>query len=123
MRLLSSAPSLDDALVFRDRALLELAYGAGLRVSEWITLGVRDVMLRMASSESSGKGSKERLVPIGRPAIAAVAVYLRELRPSSSAEAGRGAVAECTRRAALTHGAPGGCLRKYVSAAGYQDAR
>jgi integrase/recombinase XerD len=43
-RLLAS-PTLDDTLVFRDRALLELAYGAGLRVSEWITLGVRDLLL------------------------------------------------------------------------------
>ena len=43
-RLLAS-PTLDDPLAFRDRAMLELAYGAGLRVSEWITLGVRDLML------------------------------------------------------------------------------
>jgi len=42
---LLQAPTLDDPFVFRDRALLELAYGAGLRVSEWITLGVRDVLL------------------------------------------------------------------------------
>src|SRR5204863_428774 len=41
---LLAAPSLDEPLTFRDRALLELAYGAGLRVSEWITLAVRDVL-------------------------------------------------------------------------------
>ena len=79
-RLLAS-PTLDDALVFRDRALLELAYGAGLRVSEWITLGVRDLMLDEGVIRVFGKGSKERLVPIGRAAITAAAVYLRELRP------------------------------------------
>ena len=42
---LLAAPTLDDKLVFRDRALLELAYGAGLRVSEWITLSQRDVLM------------------------------------------------------------------------------
>src|SRR5207302_4014560 len=42
---LLAAPSLDERLAFRDRAMLELAYGAGLRVSEWISLGVRDVLL------------------------------------------------------------------------------
>ena len=43
---LLAAPTLDDPLAFRDRAMLELAYGAGLRVSEWITLGVRDMHAR-----------------------------------------------------------------------------
>lgn len=80
MRLLA-APSLDDRLAFRDRAMLELGYGAGLRVSEWITLDVRDVLLAEALVRVVGKGGKERLVPIGRNAIGAVAVYLRELRP------------------------------------------
>src|SRR5919206_2039820 len=42
---LLAAPTLDEPLAFRDRALLELAYGAGLRVSEWIALGVKDVLL------------------------------------------------------------------------------
>ncbi|HET9011208.1 MAG TPA: site-specific integrase, partial [Gemmatimonadaceae bacterium] len=68
---LLAAPTLDDALVFRDRALLELAYGAGLRVSEWISLGVRDLLLEDGLVRVFGKGSKERLVPIGRSAIGA----------------------------------------------------
>ena len=88
-RLLAS-PTLDDALVFRDRALLELAYGAGLRVSEWITLGVRDLMLDEGVIRVFGKGSKERLVPIGRAAITAAAVYLRELRPKLEKGEGKG---------------------------------
>lgn len=72
---LLAAPSLDDPLVFRDRAMLELAYGAGLRVSEWIGLAVRDVLADEHVLRVFGKGSKERLVPIGRGAIGAVAVY------------------------------------------------
>jgi integrase/recombinase XerD len=87
---LMAAPTLDDALVFRDRALLEVAYGAGLRVSEWITLGVRDLMLDDGVIRVFGKGSKERLVPIGRAAIAAAAVYLRELRPKLEKGEGKG---------------------------------
>ena len=74
-RLLAS-PTLDDPLVFRDRALLELAYGAGLRVSEWISIGVRDVMFDEGLVRVFGKGSKERLVPIGRRAIGALASYI-----------------------------------------------
>ncbi|HMI42177.1 MAG TPA: site-specific integrase, partial [Gemmatimonadaceae bacterium] len=79
---LLAAPSLDEPLAFRDRAMLELAYGAGLRVSEWISLGVRDVMLQDHLVRVFGKGAKERLVPIGRRAIGAIAIYLRELRPA-----------------------------------------
>ena len=78
---LLAAPSLDEPLAFRDRAMLELAYGAGLRVSEWIGLAVRDVLLDDGLLRVFGKGSKERLVPIGRSAIGAAAIYLRELRP------------------------------------------
>lgn len=87
---LLNAPSLDEPFTFRDRALLELAYGAGLRVSEWITLGVRDVLFEDGLVRVFGKGSKERLVPIGRSAIGAVAIYLRELRPRLERGEGKG---------------------------------
>ncbi len=115
---LLSAPSLSDTLVFRDRALLELAYGAGLRVSEWITLGVRDVMFADGLVRVFGKGSKERLVPIGRPAIAAVAVYLRELRPKLEHGGGKGALLLNARGTPLSRMGAWKVLRKYVSAAG-----
>src|SRR4029079_7604288 len=85
---LLAAPTLDDPLAFRDRAMLELAYGAGLRVSEWISLGVRDILYEDKLVRVFGKGSKERLVPIGRSAIAAVATYSRELRPHLEKGAG-----------------------------------
>jgi integrase/recombinase XerD len=79
MRLLG-APAIDDPLVFRDRAMLELAYGAGLRVSEWITIGVRDVMLEDKLVRVFGKGSKERLVPIGGQASDWIDRYRRGAR-------------------------------------------
>jgi len=78
---LLDAVSLDEPLVFRDRAMLELAYGAGLRVGEWISVKVNDLMLDEGVVRIFGKGGKERLVPVGRRATGAVALYLRELRP------------------------------------------
>ena len=72
---LLEAPTVDDPLYFRDRALLELAYGAGLRVSEWIGIGTRDVLFEEGLVRIFGKGAKERLVPIGRSAIGALAIY------------------------------------------------
>ncbi len=78
---LITAPGLDDRLGWRDRALLELAYGAGLRVSELCGLTLPDLWLPDALVRVLGKGSKERLVPIGRSVIAAIAVYLNQTRP------------------------------------------
>ena len=75
------APPLDDPLAWRDRALLELAYGAGLRVSELCGLTPADLWLDDQVVRVFGKGSKERIVPLGRTVIGAVAVYLRQLRP------------------------------------------
>jgi integrase/recombinase XerD len=65
----------------RDRALLELMYGCGLRASEVVGLDVNDVDLRRAFVRAHGKGNKERIVPLGREAAAAVKRYLRAGRP------------------------------------------
>ncbi|MDQ2932101.1 MAG: tyrosine recombinase XerD, partial [Gemmatimonadota bacterium] len=117
---LLAAPSLDEPLAFRDRALLELAYGAGLRVSEWITLGVKDALLDEGLVRVFGKGSKERLVPIGRRAIAAVAVYQRELRPKLERGGGKGALFLNARGAPLSRMGAWKILRKYVTIAGIE---
>jgi len=116
-RLLES-PSLDEKLAFRDRAMLELAYGAGLRVSEWITLGVRDVLLEEHLVRVFGKGSKERLVPIGRSAIGAIAMYLRELRPELEQGEGKGTLFLNARGRPLSRMGAWKILRKYVARAG-----
>jgi integrase/recombinase XerD len=115
---LLATPSLDEPLAFRDRALLEIAYGAGLRVSEWITLNVRDLVLADGLVRVFGKGSKERLVPIGRSAIGAVAVYTRELRPRLERGAGRGVLFLNARGEPLTRMGAWKILRKHVDAAG-----
>jgi integrase/recombinase XerD len=115
---LLAAPTLDEPLAFRDRAMLELAYGAGLRVSEWISISTKDAMLDEGLLRVFGKGSKERLVPIGRRAIAATAVYVRELRPRLERGGGRGALFLNARGAPLTRMGAWKILRKYVAKAG-----
>lgn len=115
---LLAAPSLDERLAFRDRAMLEVAYGAGLRVSEWISLGVRDVMLQDHLVRVFGKGAKERLVPIGRRAIGAIATYVRELRPTLEKGEGKGILFLSGRGQPLSRMGAWKILRKYVEKAG-----
>jgi integrase/recombinase XerC len=71
----------DDPKVQRDVALLELLYGAGLRVSECCGLDVDSVDLRKATVTVLGKGSKVRRLPLGAPARDAVSAYLHDSRP------------------------------------------
>jgi integrase/recombinase XerD len=79
-RLLEGAKG-TEPIALRDRALLELMYGCGLRASEAIGLDVGDVDLRRGFVRPHGKGSKERIVPLGREAAAASERYLRSGRP------------------------------------------
>jgi integrase/recombinase XerD len=79
-RLLLS-PRGDSPAVRRDRALLEVMYACGLRASETIGLELSDIDLRQGFLRARGKGSKERLVPLGRQAIAALNAYIRDGRP------------------------------------------
>jgi integrase/recombinase XerC len=73
---LIEAPEGDEPLVRRDRAILELLYAAGLRVSELVGLDWRDVDLPARVVRVMGKGSKERMVPFGRPAAEAMRRWL-----------------------------------------------
>ncbi|MDX6664303.1 MAG: integrase/recombinase XerD, partial [Solirubrobacteraceae bacterium] len=81
MRLLG-APRGTDAAALRDRALLELMYACGLRASEATGLEIGDVDVRHGVLRARGKGSKERLVPIGRQAVSAVRAYAERGRPT-----------------------------------------
>lgn len=73
---LLDAPDPATVLGVRDRALLELLYASGARVSETVGLQVEDVDLEQRSALVTGKGDKQRMVPLGRHAVAAVAAYL-----------------------------------------------
>jgi len=116
-RLIESV-EIGEPLAFRDRALFELAYGAGLRVSEWLSIQVKDVLLSDGIVRVFGKGSKERLVPVGRTAVGAVAVYLRELRPKLDRGESQGKLFLNARGQPLTRMGAWKILKKYVEKAG-----
>jgi integrase/recombinase XerD len=78
---LLEAPDLATPIGLRDRAMLEVFYSTGLRVSELLNLRISDIDMRIGCVRCIGKGDKERLVPIGRKAIEAVEQYLAQGRP------------------------------------------
>jgi integrase/recombinase XerD len=78
---LLAAPNLATPIGLRDRAMLEVLYSTGLRVSELLNLRITDIDMRIGCVRCIGKGDKERLVPIGRKAIEAVEQYLAQARP------------------------------------------
>jgi integrase/recombinase XerD len=78
---LLTAPKGTDPASLRDRAMLELMYACGLRASEAVGLEVRDLDLKAQVLRTRGKGSKERLVPVGREAVTAVRAWLAHGRP------------------------------------------
>jgi integrase/recombinase XerD len=80
--LLLNSPKGAEPRALRDRALLEVLYACGLRASEAIGLQLADVDLEEGMLRARGKGSKERLVPIGRQAVAALRAYCQRGRPA-----------------------------------------
>jgi integrase/recombinase XerD len=79
---LLDAPSPDTPLGLRDRAILELLYATGIRVSELTGLDLGDVDLAEGSVRVMGKGARERIVPVHRPAVLRMRRYLEEGRPA-----------------------------------------
>jgi integrase/recombinase XerD len=73
----------DDSLIgMRDRAMLELLYATGIRVTELIEANLEDINLRMGFITCAGEQSKARIIPIGRPARAALESYIYDARPA-----------------------------------------
>ncbi|WDL97086.1 site-specific tyrosine recombinase XerD [Alicyclobacillus sp. ALC3] len=77
---LLQAPDLTTAVGLRDRAMLELLYATGLRVSELVSIGLADVNLNAGFLKCVGKGSKERIIPVGEFAKVALLAYLESAR-------------------------------------------
>jgi integrase/recombinase XerD len=105
-----------DAL--RDRAMLETLYGAGLRISELVSLDVDDLDLEEGSVRVMGKGSRERLVPLGRYARQALVAYLRKGRPALASASSRAALFLNQRGGRLTRQGCAKILRRHVRRAG-----
>jgi len=106
----------------RDRAMIELMYSCGLRVSELCGLRVSDLQREEGCLRCVGKGNKERLVPVGRQALEAVQHYLREARPELLGEGSSpylflGQRANCMNRAGVWK-----LLREYGRAAGLRKS-
>jgi integrase/recombinase XerD len=112
------APELAEPLAWRDRAMLEFAYASGVRVSELTALEIRHLSLDEGLALVFGKGSKERIVPVGRRAVGTLAVYLRETRPRLEKGGGEGKVFLNARGRPLTRMGVWKILRKHVEAVG-----
>ena len=82
VELLLEAPDVETPLGLRDRTMLEFLYAAGLRVSELVNLKITEINLRQGVLRVTGKGSKERLVPIGEEALRWLDGFVKDSRPS-----------------------------------------
>jgi integrase/recombinase XerD len=78
---LLNAPRNEDRFYLRDRALLETLYATGSRASEVVNLQTADVHLESCFCKCTGKGSKQRIIPLGAPAVSSLKIYLQDLRP------------------------------------------
>lgn len=114
---LLAAPDLRHPLAWRDKAMLEFAYASGVRVSELIELPLRSLSLEEGLAVVFGKGSKERMVPIGRSAVGALSLYLRQTRPTLERGRGEGRVFLNARGRPLSRMGVWKILRKHVDAA------
>jgi integrase/recombinase XerD len=117
LRLLE-APSGDGPIALRDRAILELLYGSGLRISELVGLEVDDLDLDDGAVRVLGKGGREREVPIGRFGRDALAAWVRGGRPALATSRSRAALFLNARGGRLTRSGCAKILGKHVGAAG-----
>jgi integrase/recombinase XerD len=75
------APDIDSSYGLRDRCMLEVMYSSGLRVSELVSLVVNQINLNLGLVRLTGKGNKERVIPVGEEALHWIALYLKQSRP------------------------------------------
>jgi len=115
---LLGAPDVETALGLRDRAMLELMYASGLRVSELVTLKSVHVGMAEAALRVTGKGSKERLVPFGEEAHAWLQRYLKEARAAILGGQASDALFVTARGGAMTRQAFWLLIKKHARAAG-----
>lgn len=117
---LLEAPELSDPLCWRNRAVLELLYATGMRVSELTGLPLHGVDLEDRTCLVYGKGAKERMVPFGRAARRALMRYLRDVRPELERGRGEGMFFLSARGRPLTRMAVWTIVRKARDRAGIE---
>lgn len=117
---LLDAPDLSQLLGLRDRAMLEMLYACGLRVSELVSLKVTEVGLNEGVIRVTGKGSKTRLVPMGQEAVEWVARYLKESRPQILQKRLSDSLFVTRRGLAMTRQAFWHLIKRYALSAGIQ---
>jgi integrase/recombinase XerD len=115
---LLAAPRLNRALGLRDRAMLETLYASGLRVSELVSLKLGQVSQDMGVVRVMGKGSKERLVPLGEEALEWIRRYLKEARPELLGRHSSDDLFVTARGGAMTRQMFWHLLRRYATLAG-----
>ncbi len=115
---LLSAPDTKQPLGIRDRAMLELMYATGLRVSELVGLKLTEVNQRQGVVRTQGKGSKERLVPMGEEASHWLAHYQEEVRPELLKGMAHEVLFVTRRRKAMTRQAFWYLIKRYAQQAG-----
>ena len=119
---LLAAPDIKSTLGLRDRAMLETLYATGLRVSELVGLTLAQVSIDMGVVRVLGKGSKERLVPLGEEAISWLKRYLAEARPALAGNAKSPSVFVTARGGPLTRQAFWALLKRLGAKAGIPSA-
>lgn len=119
---LLAAPDVDKALGLRDKAMLETLYASGLRVTELTTLKVSQVSEDMGVVRVIGKGSKERLVPLGEEALDWIRRYLKQARPELLGGRASDDLFVTARGAAMTRQMFWHLLRRHVARAGLKKA-
>jgi len=119
---LLNAPDVNQPLGLRDRAMLETLYASGLRVSELEGLKVTEASLEMGVVRVMGKGSKERLVPLGQEAIEWIARYLKEARPELLKKRLCNSLFVTRRASAMTRQAFWYLIKRYAVLAGSNKA-
>lgn len=118
---LLTAPGLSKPTGYRDRAMLEVLYGAGLRVSELVQLNMGDID-PLGYVRCWGKGDKERIVPLGRAALQAVAVYVETARPKLVKTRRETALFVNSRGSRLTRQAVWKIMKKYAQQCGIKKS-
>ncbi len=115
---LLNAPDLSRDIGLRDRSMLETLYGAGLRVSELVSLSLNAVSVVEGWIRLTGKGSRERLIPLGEHAVYWLSEYLQRARPNLNHQKMSGDLYITARGIRMTRQAFWSNIRKYAAAAG-----